>query len=117
MTISCTLGLAACLTFGGVAFPAEDAFDILDECALLVDLPAASFMQHQPASSASSDMKSALAQSWGAATGRQIEEQGLKLGWPANGPARKSLWVATCRDFEAAFNDNSQWSHLEKWPK
>lgn len=118
MTISCTLGLAACLTFGGVAFPAEDAFDILDSCTLLVDLPDASFVQHPPASAGAGDMRRALAQSWGAATGEQIERKGLKLAWPASGAARKHQWLGACHRFEAAFYDRSRgWSHLEKWPE
>lgn len=114
MGIACTLGLAACLNFAGQAIPAEDAQGVLDDCGLLQQLPASSFIQHSAASM--TDVRSAAMSSMGAATGESIESAGVRLDWPNSGGMRKALWLRTCAQFEAAFSDPQNWSHLEKLP-
>lgn len=107
MSLTCALGLVVCFHFRGVAIPKEHVLRILDDCEQIYTLPPASFIQRQPTSYA--DVKHAAAQSWGAAMGEDIERYGIRLQWPANGFARKRLWTVTCRQFDAASNDNSNW--------
>lgn len=114
MPVACALGLAACLNFAGADYPAQTALEILDECDQLADLPAASFVQHTPESTA--DVRRAAMASWGAATGEGLRDKGLKLEWPPGPAQRQAAWIATCRRFEQAFNDKSRWTHLERWP-
>jgi hypothetical protein len=115
MGLACTLGLSACLAFGGNAIPAQDALEILDNCELLKQLPPSSFIQVQPTSMA--DVRRAAMAGMGAATGEAIEEKGLLLEWPQNGAVRKGLWLRRCAQFEVAFNDRSNWTHLDRFPK
>lgn len=114
MSLACTLGLTACLTFAGQSIPAQDVFAILDNCDLLKQLPVSSFVQVQPASM--TDVRRAAMASMGVATGEYLERKGLALDWPPGGGARKSSWLQTCARFEVAADQHTNWSHLEKMP-
>lgn len=114
MSLSCTLGLTACLTFGGHAIPAQDVFAIFDSCDLLKQLPAASFVV--PPDMDTTDMHRAAMATMGAGTGQYLEEKGLVLEWPRSGAARKVAWLRTCARFVAAANQPANWTHLEKMP-
>lgn len=63
------------------------------------------------------DALPAAVASMGVAFGETIEQKGVKLEWPTSWALRKRQWLVTCARFEAAFNDKSGWTHLEKWPR
>jgi hypothetical protein len=88
------------LVHGGVTYTAKEAIDIIDQCALINQLPT-----------------NALAGAgMGAVVGQRIERNGLVLDWPTNLGARKASWVHTCALFERSFNTENLWENLDKWP-
>lgn len=98
MTSACMAGTVACLLFGGVEIPAENAINIIDECELIANLGVREFEGNT---------------GFGVFAGRSMEEQGLKLSWPETGEARKTAWTASCHQFTLTFEDSSRWKNIQ----
>ncbi|OBU70190.1 hypothetical protein [Stenotrophomonas maltophilia] len=98
MSIKCTLGLVACLTYGGASITAQDAVDILDSCEVARTAPRDSLVE-------------AIADSIAAKTGKRIT-------WPAGSatPTKRQAVLRECAAFSRKFNDDSAWKNLDKWP-
>jgi hypothetical protein len=88
------------LAHGGATYTTKDAISIMDQCAMVMQLPTASF----------------VGSGMGVVVGEGIERRGLNLDWPANPGSRKATWARECASFEQAFNDKAQWANLDKWP-
>ncbi len=101
MSLSCMLGLTACLNYNGSAILAEDAIRIMDECDLVQQIGSHAF-----------DGPTGM----GVAVGESFEDLGLEFKWVKGGAARKRVILSACQQFSAAFNNRSLWKNLDKWP-
>lgn len=100
MPISCALGLAACLHYYGTKVHVDDAFAVMDTCALIEEIKPRSLEKLSFTADYIVDK-----------TGRQIT-------WPkrASYPVRYAAIRRECAAFRSAFNQDSKWENLDKWP-
>lgn len=103
MPLACTLGLTACLTYGGIEVTAADAIEVMQDCDLLQQVPINAF-----GGSRESMMGLVVADS--------IREKGIKLTRQDTPYKRKAAWLNTCKQFQLAFYDDHQWENLDKFP-
>lgn len=119
MSLMCALGLAACLSYNGHRFTAEEAAGISDECFELAHAPPSSFATPPPARSdlpMRDQVEVLMSRYKGYATAHWLQNAGLELDWNVAPAQRRSSWLRSCNSFNRAFKDNSKWTHLEKWP-
>ncbi len=101
MSLSCIFGLTACLNYGVSAIPAEDAILIGDKCDFARQIASSEF-----------DGPTGM----GIVVGESLEKLGLEFEWVKGGAARKREILFACQKFDAAFDNRSSWSNLDKWP-
>ena len=106
MTLKCVLGMVACLNFQGNAIPAETAFEILDNCEVIKNMPASEF---------GSGKSFGKGNAWAAL----MYEDGLKFKYPKNSSPNqmKATVIEACNKFKLYFDTDSKWENLEKWPR
>lgn len=99
MSIKCTLGLIACLHYGGNTIPADKAVSAIDFCAMV----GSTHMTHT--------RLNALAESIEGVTGKRIS-------WPPRSSegAKVAAISRECAAFRSAFDDDRAWKNLDKWP-
>lgn len=119
MSLICALGLAACMTYGGHTYTAQEAVDISDGCYDLSEAPPETFRAPPapiPGASPRDTFNQQLRFSKGFIFAEWLDDKGLKLDWNVSPGSRRASWLQTCRSFAVVFNDKSRWTHMEKWP-
>jgi hypothetical protein len=112
MSISCVLGLVACLNYNDSTIDWDDAFDIVDVCSYIGDSPAMDFMGGSH---------------YGKAYYRaeHLWDKGLRFEWNPPYKAsseyarmvfRKASVVKECTSFRVLYKDKRNWENSEKIP-
>ena len=112
MSISCALGLAACLNYNNTTVDWDDAFTIVDVCSYIDDYPVNDFMGGSYNGKAYN-----LAE--------YVWDLGLRFEWNPPYKAsseyarmvfRKASVVKECMHFKGLYQDNRNWENSEKIP-
>ena len=98
MPISCALGLAACLHYKGQVIHVDDAIAAMDLCELQER------RLTETGITALADRLSRLT--------------GVRISWPPHSlpTAKMGAIRRECVELRRAFNTESSWDNLEKWP-
>lgn len=98
MSISCVLGLTACLVYGGSEISAKDVVRALDTCDI--------------ARGRVTDIRLEV-------VAEDIEDaMDVRIRWPARSSlaTKREVVLRECANIQAAFNNRRLWRNLDKWP-
>jgi len=105
MSLKCVLGLVACLNHESQTITAHDAVEIIDTCEQISKYKVSDFKEYKQ-------------RGGGRVLADIMYDQGLRFKYPDDPTPyqrRKAVFIA-CRQFTKAFNTDSKWDNLDKWP-
>ena len=100
MAISCALGLAACLNYYGKKVHVDDALAAMDTCQMI------------------DERRARNAASLASLTSYIESKTGHHISWPkgVTSGQRYALIRQECATLKRAFDQDSNWDNIEKWP-